>query len=432
MRILLVHSGYQPRFRQLAAWFAGDPGNEVILASRRATAAPKGVRAVQFSTTRPGGEHCHRYLRDVEQAVLVGQAVTRLAAGLHLAGFRPDVVYGEGGSGVCAYLREVFTATRLVVAFGRYLRPEPWPASVGATADAPADAPARRPPPEADAACLQRARNGPNLVDLAQCDHGVVASRWALASFPALAEPVLSLLPDGVDERFFAPAGPGAGRPAGASHDVVTVACSQLAGGDRVDAVAPVLVELQRRSTCQVVVVGGDLRRGGPGPALGPWASRGVDVTRLRVIGPLAPSGRRDLLQASAAYVHLGPPDETAGPLEAMSCGCLVVVPDEGPTAEVVEHGRTGLRFPAGELAERPAVLGELVATALADPGQAAVLAKSAREAVLQAHRFGPALARHARLVEDVAGGRRGADVEGSVAGWRRGTSGAARAAGAA
>src|SRR5688572_25613316 len=131
MRILFVHNGAQPRFRQLAARFARDPANEVVLAGRRATAAPPGVRTVQFSTTRPGGEHCHRYLRGVERAVLVGQGVTRLGADLHLAGFRPDVVYGEGGSGVCLYLREAFAAARLVVAFGAYLRPGPWPDASG-------------------------------------------------------------------------------------------------------------------------------------------------------------------------------------------------------------------------------------------------------------------------------------------------------------
>src|SRR5690606_34257295 len=128
----------------------------------------------------------------------------------------------------------------------------------------------------------------------------------------------------------------------------------------------PVLVELQRRPRCHLVVVGGDLRRG-PQPGLGRWASHGVDVTRLRVVGPLAPAARRDLLQATSAYVHLGPAHETAGPLEAMSCGCLVVLPDAGPAAELVEHGRSGLLFPVAELAAGPEALGALVASAVDD-----------------------------------------------------------------
>lgn len=424
MRVLFLHVGAPRRSRDLAVALAAARHQVVFATHGPAEPLPR-VQHVRWSASRPGGEHCHRYLRDLEQAVLAGQGVVRLAHELAARGFRPDLVYGEGGSGVTLYVKETFPEAKLVCSFARFHRADASDAS---------DAAEPSPPPgdgaAADAACLLRARNGAALLDLAHCDHGVVSSEWHLARFPPDALAVLSLLHDGVDDTWFRPApgrrphvGPAGGALTGglAADEVVTVACARLATTGGVEAIAAALANLQRRRPmCQLVVVGGDVGRNSTAPAVGAWAAAGVDVTRLRVVGPLEAAARRDLLQASAAYVHLGPVEDNMGLLEAMSSGCLVVAPDLGPARELVAHGEDGLLFPvgaqAGGQAGGPATLGATVADALADGEKRALLGKAARETVLDRFRRADLAARQLRLVDGVARGVPSASVEGSVA----------------
>jgi len=74
--------------------------------------------------------------------------------------------------------------------------------------------------------------------------------------------------------------------------------------------------------------------------------------------------------------------------LEAAAAGTPVAVSDVGGLAEIVEHGRTGLRFAPGD----PPALAEAVHTLLADPALGRRLARAAR-AVLAAEYAWPRVA---------------------------------------
>lgn len=67
---------------------------------------------------------------------------------------------------------------------------------------------------------------------------------------------------------------------------------------------------------------------------------------------------------------------------EAMGEGCPVVVPDAPPFDELVDHGRTGLRFAPRD----PAALAAAVSRLLADPALAARLGRAGRAHVEERH----------------------------------------------
>lgn len=88
--------------------------------------------------------------------------------------------------------------------------------------------------------------------------------------------------------------------------------------------------------------------------------------------------------------------------LEAMSSGVPVVATRVGGSAEVLEHGRTGLLVPP----EDPDALGAAIATALLDEGAAARRAEAARAQALARHAMPIVADRHLALYQALLHGR--------------------------
>ena len=63
------------------------------------------VRKIVYKTARAVSRSTHHYLRQVEHAVLRGQAVARVALKLRAEGFTPDIMIGHNAWGEILYLK---------------------------------------------------------------------------------------------------------------------------------------------------------------------------------------------------------------------------------------------------------------------------------------------------------------------------------------
>jgi glycosyltransferase involved in cell wall biosynthesis len=190
------------------------------------------------------------------------------------------------------------------------------------------------------------------------------------------------VVPIGVDLEAFRPSGPlPAAAPPGMPRRPRVLVLGRL---DDDDGTADVLAALSSRPSVDVVVAG---PAGAPSEA--PSVAKSVGCARRALAVDLGLDGRFELLETvreaerPALYrtadvvvccprvsapvpwdVDRGALDRSADRvIEVMACGVPVVATGTGALSEVVEHGRTGLRVPAG----RPDAIAAAVDRLLAD-----------------------------------------------------------------
>ena len=82
-----------------------------------------------------------------------------------------------------------------------------------------------------------------------------------------------------------------------------------------------------------------------------------------------------------------------------MAAGCVLIGSDTPPVREVLQEGRNGLLVDFFS----PQAVADRVEEVLKHPEKYRPLRQAARQTVLERYRLGDCLARHARLIEDVA-----------------------------
>lgn len=91
MRILFLHPNFPAQFRHVAA-LAKDKDNQVFFGTTRQEFSLPDVNKVIYIPTREAHPQTDHYVRPLENAVLQGQSVYRLAEKLKAQGFIPDVM----------------------------------------------------------------------------------------------------------------------------------------------------------------------------------------------------------------------------------------------------------------------------------------------------------------------------------------------------
>ncbi|MFN0089167.1 MAG: glycosyltransferase [Acidimicrobiales bacterium] len=408
MRILLLHNGFPGQFGPLAEALAADPENTVVFGSRR-PGRLRGVVRAFYEPHREPRRETHAYLRSTEAAVLTGQAVHRMLLQLAGNGFVPDVIYAHAGWGPALYVKELLPEVRLITYLEWYHRPD-------------GEMAAYLPPLDDDNRLRVRSLNMPALLELATSDWSVAPTELQRRQAPAIFQPRISVVHEGVDlDRFTPPpepAGPlraplalgGLVLPPGA--ELVTYGTRGMEphrGFPQLMRAAALVLE--RRPQAHVVIAGEDrVVYGSPLPEGESWRSRllaelegRLDRSRLHVVGALAPPQWLALLRASLVHVHLTIPFALSWSLlEAMACEALVVGSATSPVQEVIEHGRDGLLV---DFFDHEA-LAECILGALADPGALTPLRRSARQVILDRFDRRDLLRRHTGIIADVAAGR--------------------------
>jgi hypothetical protein len=79
MNILFLHPNFPAQFRHVATALAKNPKNTVYFGTKRKEGGIPGVFKVLYTPSRTARAETHHYVRNLENAVLEGQAVYRLA-----------------------------------------------------------------------------------------------------------------------------------------------------------------------------------------------------------------------------------------------------------------------------------------------------------------------------------------------------------------
>ncbi len=353
MKILLVHQNFPGQYKHLVRAFAAAPGAQVIamgddknLASRP---APQGIERVTYKPARETTRGVHPYLRQIEAAVLRGQAAARKALELRKRGFVPDLICVHAAWGEALYLRDIFPRSPMLAYFEFYYR--------GQGADMGFDAEF---PTSLDDLLRIRTWNMTHQSTFFSADWGVTPTQWQAQAFPPEFRQRLSVIPEGIDTEALRP-DPGArfqlpgGRSFGPDDELVTFISRGLEPYRGFHVFMRALPELMaRRPRAQVVVVGGDTPSYGRAPAgAANWrekmlaeAGPRIDTGRLHFTGKIPYPSLISLLQSSRAHVYLTYPFVLSWSLlEAMAVGAPIAASATAPVNEVLQHGSNGLLF---------------------------------------------------------------------------------------
>ncbi|MCW5730834.1 MAG: glycosyltransferase [Alphaproteobacteria bacterium] len=401
MRVLFLHNNFPAQYRFVATALAADPRNRVVFGTTNANGELPGVTRVHYKPARAANPATHHYVRNLEEAVLTGQAVYRMALELKRQGFEPDIVCGHSGWGPTLYVKDAFPKTKLLCYFEWFYRAR------GSDADFvdPASI-------SLDDECRIRTRNAPILLDLAQCDAGLSPTEFQRAQFPEPWASRLHCLHDGIDVEFFSPE-PGAklvlpGLDLSHVPEIVTYATRGMEPYRGFPQFMRAVALLQeRRPGMHAVVVGDDrVAYGRKLPEGQSYRQKmleelpGLDLARLHFTGSLPYPLYRQVLRASSVHVYLTVPFVLSWSLmESLATGCLVVGSDTAPIREMIADNHNGL------LADffSPEHLAERIGEALDDPGRMAPIRAAARQGIVERYALRDLLPRHVRLIREVA-----------------------------
>ena len=371
MHLLLIHQNFPGQFRDLAPlWLASGHL----------------VRAIGSEQKPPCGDQWdgliyHRYHfqnRDEPSTKERSAGVAMLCSQLRERGVRPDLVLAHSAWGEALQLRRIWESSMPIVVY-----PELWghPQALGFGFDDVLNGLS----PLGDNFSRQ------NLVAdlaLAQADAAVVASRSQLESFPALLQPKLTLLPEGVDLQRIKPnrqarlSLPEHGLELKAGQPLVTLISRNLEPlrGLRQALRAWPLVR-QQRPEAHLVLVG----RQAQGYGLEPPQSEshlmdvldGIDCGGISVVNWLSHPQMLQLLCCSACHLALSYPYTLSwSVLEAMACGTPLISNIGSPIAADLQHDRDALLVPFNDVD----ALAQAMVTLLQEPKRAQRLGNQARE----------------------------------------------------
>ena len=404
MKILFLHPNFPAQFRHVATALAKDPNNQVLFGTKFENPEWQipGVRKVMFKPSREARAETHHYVRFLENGVLHGQAVFRVAEQLKAEGFVPDIVYGHSGWGPTLFIKDAFPNAKLMCYFEWFYH------SIGSDADFdPAD------PLTIDDMARIRIKNTPILVDLYSCDWGVSPTNWQRSQFPKEFHNKISVLHDGVDTEFFKP-NPGAklmlpNLDLSEIDEIVTYVARGMEPYRGFPEFIESIAYLQeRRPNCHVVIVGSDRVCYGKGLPNGETYKNNMlkkvplDLSRVHFVGSLPYGLYLKVIQASQVHVYLTRPFVLSwSMIESMSTGCLVLGSDTPPVKEVIQDGENGLLvdfFAPKQIADR-------ISEVLDHPTRMAQLRQKARETALERYSLQKLLPHHLQLIKDVADG---------------------------
>jgi glycosyltransferase involved in cell wall biosynthesis len=364
MRILLVHQNFPGQYRHLAGALRRLPGVQVVALGDARNLAnvppPTGLQRLTYSPAREPTPGVHPYLRNIEAAVLRGQAVARIAQQLRRKGFVPDLICAHAAWGEALYLRDVFPDARILGYMEFYYQ------AVGADIGFDPEFPATT-----DDLLRIRTWNMVHQSTYFAIDQGMSPTEWQASQFPVEMRQRLSVIHDGIDTDALQPL-PGArfdladGRSLGRDDEVITFVSRGLEPYRGFHVFMRALPDLlARRPRAQVVIVGRDRPSYGRAPQDAPnWREKllgelgdRIDPARVHFTGILPYARFLSLLQVSRAHVYLTYPFVLSWSLlEAMALGAPIVASDTPPVREVIQSGRSGLLvdfFDAQALVER-------------------------------------------------------------------------------
>lgn len=403
-RILLIHQNFPGQFRHLAQHLAARPDVEIIGLGRDSAPGLPGFPWFKYKLHRQGKAETHPYLRQMESAVLHGQAVVRALQKLKHQGFVPDVILAHPGWGETLYAKDVFPRARLIHFCEWYYTTQ------GADFDFDPEFPS-----DLDDRLRIQTWNALHLLNLENCDAAIAPTHWQKSRFPDAYQDKIQVIHEGIDTEHLGP-DPDAtlmlpsGQYLKAGDPVITYVARNLEpyrGFHLFMRALPAV--LKANPHAQIVIVGGDGKSYGALPKDAPnWREKllrelretqgdALDVwlPRIHFLGKVPYETYKKVLQVSAVHVYLTYPFVLSWSLlEAMATGCRIIASDTAPVREVIRDGKNG------ELVDffDPDALSHKILAALNDPGRGQALRAAAR-ATAQAYRLDAGLRAYEQLL---------------------------------
>jgi glycosyltransferase involved in cell wall biosynthesis len=355
MRLLFVHQNFPGQYVHLAPALA-RAGHEVRALMLEPTARDlPGVTGTRYKVLRGSTPNVHPWASEFETKILRGEGVAKAALAMRQQGFTPDVICAHPGWGEALFLRDIWPGARQLHFVEWYYG---WDGH-----DVTFDP--EFPPRSLDARLRIRTKNTHLLHGLMEMDAGISPTAWQRSTVPALFQPKVEVVHDGVDtlqirpdaDAVFACDLPGSATRLRLTRQdqVISFINRNFEPNRGYHAFLRALPALLARCTqAQVVLVGGDgVSYGAKSEDGRSWRDRFLDeirpqltaeqLTRLHFVGRLPHAQLIQLYQVTRAHVYLTYPFVLSwSMLEAMSAGALVIGSRTAPVEEVIEHGHNG------------------------------------------------------------------------------------------
>ena len=348
MRLLVVHQNFPGQFGHLVRAWASRKGWDLRALGRDTAPGLSGFDGLRrYRLPRETRSGQHPYLRQMEEAILHGQATARAMLELRQGGFTPDVILAHPGWGETLYAREVYPDARLIHLCEWYYQPHG--ADMGFDPEFPSDL---------DDRARIRTWNALHTLNLTQCDAAVSPTQWQRSRQPELFQSKISLQHEGIETRAFVPnsqasftAPCGVGFKAG--DPVITYVARNLEPYRGFHIFMRALERVQaEHKACHALIVGANGLSYGRRPPSDPaqasaanWREYmlqrvNLDPQRTHFLGRIPRTAYLSVLQVSAVHAYLTYPFVLSWSLlEAMACGTAIVASDTAPVREVLRHG---------------------------------------------------------------------------------------------
>ncbi len=347
MNILFVHNNFPGQFRHIAAALARDPKVTVVGVGAPGSRPLPGVRLLRYSMNRVDVAATHPFARRFDLECHRAEQVLYVLTSLVSSGFSPDVIVAHPGWGETLPLRTIFPRARIVLyceffygTEGRDVGFDPEFPQIGTDGDV-----------------ALHLKNATTLLALAECDVGLSPTQWQRSTFPAIYQPKIRVIHEGVDTDVLKPEADAAlrladGRTLRREDEVVTFVARNLEPLRGYHIFMRALPRiLKERPRAEVLVIGEDRTYYGASPPAGTtWksiflkeVSKRIDAKRVHFTGRLSYRDYLKALQVSSAHVYLTYPFVLSWSfIEAMSCGCVIIGSDTTPVREVI-NGENGM-----------------------------------------------------------------------------------------
>ncbi len=394
MRFLFVHQNFPGQFLHLLRHLTAQGRHELVFITEENGNNLKGVRKVTYRGPERQRDNTFRDAQEFEQATLRAYQVTQIGQSLKALGFTPDTIIGHHGWGEMLNMEDVWPGVPLLGYFEFYYNIYGKDVGFDPEFMTPRELMPR-----------VRAKNTVNLIALNNPGHGQTPTLFQQETYPAWAQPKITLLREGVQLDQCRP-DPSARRRAldlngfkvGPKDRLITYVARDLEPYRGFHIMMRALPKLLSHPAVKIIMVGGDGVSYGAQLSDRTWREHftqelgmTLDPDRVCFPGRVAYEPYLDILQRSDVHVYLTYPFVASWSLrEAMACGCALVASDTEPVREFVQDGVTGLLTPCLD----PAALASQVLRLLDDPALSTRLRRAARAYA----------ERHLRMQDHIAG----------------------------
>ena len=378
--VLFVHNNFPAQFRDLAEVLVARGVRCVSISQKHAVEDVPGVPSIKYGLPRGSTFGIFPLAVRAEADFIRGSMALKAAQRAKSQGFDPDVIIGHTGWGETVLLKEVWPDARQI------LYPEFFYAGHGL--DIGFDTEFKQ--PGVEGTLLGTAKNTVAALALTQADALVCPTRFQASTLPAVFQPLIHIIHEGVDLETIRP-GPAEpfvlddGRIIAPGTPVITHVNNNMEPLRGLHIFARALPRLMAEvPQAEAIVIGNPGNHGysGSSPEGLSWRDvcfEGVDVdpARLHVLGKIEHARMLAALRLSTAHVYYTYPFVLSWSLaEAMALGCYVIASDTPPLHEAIEDGINGRLLPFFD----PAALSDALIAACREPDAQASLRRAARQ----------------------------------------------------